>query len=197
MRHSVYAHDPLLHNPVLRRTVTRAVRALGITLGVLNVHLTLTRRGPRVIDVSPHLPGDLIPLLVKRATGIDLPGIAGDLCTGRIPHLASTRQRAAAIQFLYAPVTGRLHRLAVQPHADRHPLLDRIVLTQRIGAYVRSACNSTSSDRIAHFVVLGPDTPSCHSALDQAAQHIHADIVPSSIESTIPATGCHDDWAAV
>ncbi|MGV9248706.1 hypothetical protein [Streptomyces sp. NPDC003710] len=180
VRHCVFAHDTLLHNPVLRQVVTRTIRALGITLGVLSVRMTLTPKGPRITDVSAHLADDLIPLLVKKSTGIDLPRIAADLSTGRTPTVAPTRQRAAAIHFLYPPATGHVRRLAVHPDADRQPLLERIVLTQQLGNHVTYGPNATTDDRIAHVVVLGPDGPTCHSALDQMVQYIDADIAPSS-----------------
>ncbi|MFF8731756.1 hypothetical protein ACF073_35535 [Streptomyces sp. NPDC015171] len=179
VRHCVFAHDTLLHHPVIRQVVSRTVRALGITLGVLSVRMRLTPRGPRVLDVAGHIADDLIPLLVKRATGIDLPSAAADLATGRTPSLAATRQRAAAIQFLYPSATGSLRRLTVHPHADRHPHLDRIALTRHPGDHVTSASQATPDDRIAHIVALGPDSPACHSALDQIAQYIHADIMPT------------------
>ncbi|MGW1895095.1 ATP-grasp domain-containing protein [Streptomyces sp. NPDC002004] len=196
LRHSVFAHDPLLHNPVLRRVVTRAVRALGITLGVVSVRMRLTSRGPCVTDVSAHLAADLVPLLVKRATGIDLPRIAADLSTGRTPHLAPTQQRAAAIQFLYANATGHISRLALDPRGACQPLLDGVVLTQQVGNHVTSGPHATPVDRIAHCVVLGPDASSCHSALDRMAQHIDVDIAPSSSAMAGWAAAGAPPWSA-
>ncbi|MGW3205352.1 hypothetical protein [Streptomyces sp. NPDC001135] len=97
--HSVHAHDPLLHNRFVRRTVERTVRALGLGHAVAHVGLRLPERGPRVTGVSPHLPGDLIPWLVERATGVDLVGAALALACGAVPDVTPTRQRAAAIRF--------------------------------------------------------------------------------------------------
>jgi hypothetical protein len=99
LRHSVHAHDALLHNRFLRQTVERTVRALGLTHTVAHVGLRLTARGPRVTAVAPHLPGDLIPWLVERATGVDLVGAAVALACGAAPDVTPTRQRAAAIRF--------------------------------------------------------------------------------------------------
>ncbi|MEV6111630.1 hypothetical protein AB0L59_03720 [Streptomyces sp. NPDC052109] len=99
LRHSVHAHDGLLHNRFLRQTVEKAVRALGLTHTVAHVGLRLTERGPRVTGVAPHLPGDLIPWLVERATGVDLVGAALALACGAAVEVTPTRQRAAAIRF--------------------------------------------------------------------------------------------------
>lgn len=107
LRHVVHAHDALLHNRFLRRTVERTVRALGLTHTVAHVSLRLTARGPRVAAVAPHLPGDLIPWLVERATGVDLVGAAVALACGAVPEVTPTRQRAAAIRFAEPTGTGR------------------------------------------------------------------------------------------
>ncbi|MCE0444868.1 hypothetical protein LT493_04910 [Streptomyces tricolor] len=72
----VHAHDGLLLNRFLRQCVERTARALRLTHAVAHITLRLTARGPRVLTVAPHLPGDLIPLLVERATGVDLAAAA-------------------------------------------------------------------------------------------------------------------------
>ncbi|WP_053654176.1 hypothetical protein [Streptomyces sp. MMG1121] len=99
LRHSVHAHDGLLHNRFLRQMVERAVRALGLTHTVAHVDLRLTGRGPRVTGVAPYLPGDLIPWLVERATGVDLAEVALGMACGTAVDLTPTRQRAAAVRF--------------------------------------------------------------------------------------------------
>lgn len=99
LRHSVHAHDALLHNRFLRQTVERAVRSLGLTHTVAHVGLRLTGRGPRVTGVAPYLPGDLIPSLVARATGVDLAEVALALACGTVVDVSPSRQRAAAVRF--------------------------------------------------------------------------------------------------
>ncbi|GGU77396.1 hypothetical protein GCM10010260_07220 [Streptomyces filipinensis] len=114
LHHSVHAHDGLLHNRFLRRTVERTVRALGLTHTVAHVGVRLTRRGPRVTGVAPHLPGDLIPWLVERATGVDLVGAALAFACGTVPDVTPTRQRAAAIRFAEPTGAGRRGYWAVE-----------------------------------------------------------------------------------
>ncbi|MFF9091295.1 hypothetical protein ACF1BE_34040 [Streptomyces sp. NPDC014991] len=180
VRHSVYAHDALLHNPIIRRIIQRTVRAVEITFGVLHISMSLTSMGPRVTDVQAHLTGDLIPLLVKRATGIDLPCIAAALATGKKPELAPTRQRAAAIHFAYPSVSGRIESLDISPKAACHPLVDRMVPLQRSGSIVRGIPDATSEDRLAYWVALGSDASHCHATLDEMTQYLSADIAVSA-----------------
>ncbi|MFG3102585.1 acetyl-CoA carboxylase biotin carboxylase subunit family protein [Streptomyces sp. NPDC048182] len=135
VRHCVYAHDTLLHNRLLRQTAARAVDALGVTLGTLHIELALTSRGPYVTDVTALLAEDVIPLLVERATGIDLPQVAADLAVGRAPDLTPTRQRAAAVHFAHPAVTGRpAHRVVTGATAvDCHAALDRLAPGPTVG----------------------------------------------------------------
>ncbi|WP_225829202.1 hypothetical protein [Streptomyces naphthomycinicus] len=171
-RHCVYAHDGLLHNPVIRQTVHRVVRAIDISFGVLRIGMKLTRLGPRITAVQAHLADDLIPLLVKRATGIDLPRTAAALAVGRTPDLTPVRQRAAAVHFAYPAVSGRIEHLEVAPEAACEPQLERMVLLQRPGNDVRAFPDATREDRLACWIALGPDAQDCHAALDAAAKHL-------------------------
>ncbi|CAL9674619.1 hypothetical protein SUDANB176_07673 (plasmid) [Streptomyces sp. enrichment culture] len=171
VRHIVHAHDPLLHNPVLRRIVARTVRALRITHGVVHITMRLTSRGPRVTEVAAHLPGDLIPLLVKKASGIDLAQAAAEIAIGKTPTLTPTLHRAAAIRFVYSDRGGRVEGLQVR-QTTNDPLVERCVLTQQPGAQIRPLPLAGVEDRLAHWVVLGSNKASCLSALDQAVQRI-------------------------
>ncbi|MFE1883091.1 ATP-grasp domain-containing protein [Streptomyces diastatochromogenes] len=179
MRHSVHAHDGLLHNPFLRHTVERTVRALGLAHTVVHIGLRLTARGPRVTDVVPHLPGDLIPLLVERATGVDLARAAAALATGGLPDVAPTRQRAAAIQFAYPATTGRLTHLDMDPAAAYEPYAERMVLTRRPGDHVRAAAHADPDDRLAHWVAAGETPTDCADTLRRMAHHLSAAVNPT------------------
>ncbi|WP_030341167.1 hypothetical protein [Streptomyces sp. NRRL S-1022] len=180
LRHRVHAHDGLLHNRFLRQCVERTVRALGLAHTVAHVTLRLTDRGPRVLDVAPHLPGDLIPLLVERATGVDLAEAAAALATGRHPELTPTRQRAAAVQFAYPTVTGRLSHLHLDPAADQDPAADRMLLTHRPGAPVTAAPYADAGDRLAHWVVTAENPTDCETALRRLARHLTATVLPAT-----------------
>ncbi|MFJ3770916.1 hypothetical protein ACIPX0_04390 [Streptomyces sp. NPDC090075] len=178
LRHLVHAHDGLLHNRFLRLAVDRTVHALGLTRGVLHIGLTLTDRGPRVTGVTPYLPGDLIPLLVRRATGVDLAQAAAALATGEVPDTTPTRQRAAAIQFAYPAATGRLDHLDLSPDAAQEPGADRMILTQDTGSHVTEGPHATADDRLALWVATADAPSACEDALRRMARHLTAHIAP-------------------
>ncbi|TVZ99622.1 hypothetical protein [Streptomyces sp. BK340] len=178
LRHSVHAHDGLLHNRFLRQTVERTVRALGLTHTVAHIGLRLTARGPRVTDVVPHLPGDLIPLLVERATGVDLARAAAALAVGRLPDVTPTRQRAASIQFAYPATTGRLTHLDMDPAAAYEPSAERMVLTRQPGDHVTEAARADPEDRLAHWVAEGETPADCAHTLRRMARHLSVAVTP-------------------
>ncbi|MEU3529233.1 hypothetical protein AB0E62_36190 [Streptomyces sp. NPDC038707] len=180
LRHSVHAHDVLLHNRFLRQSVERAVRAVRLTHTVAHIALRLTARGPRVLDVVPHPPGDLIPLLVERATGVDLSRAAAALATGGLPDLTPTRQRAAAVQFAYPAVTGRLAHLRLDPAAAQEPSAERMVLTRRPGDPVTAASHAEVTDRLAHWVTTADTPAQCEKALRRMSRHLTAMVHPAA-----------------
>lgn len=78
-----------------------AIAALGLDHLVAHTEIKLTDAGPRLIEVNPRPGGNRISELVRRVTGIDLPGAAVDLALGRAPDLrrADTAVASAAVAF--------------------------------------------------------------------------------------------------
>lgn len=97
----------------LSEAAQTAVRALGLTWGPVHVELRLTPSGPRIMEVNPRLAGDMIPELIRYATGVDLIGETIRLAAGGEPDITPTRAHHAGIRFLlpdrpgvFAGVTG-------------------------------------------------------------------------------------------
>ncbi|MFJ4676911.1 ATP-grasp domain-containing protein [Kitasatospora sp. NPDC088783] len=158
--HSVEAGDPLL--TVAGPVAVAALSALGFTHGVSHVEMRLTADGPRLIEVNGRLGGDLIPHLVKEATGIDLPLAAADIALGLPPDLTPTRRRAAAITMLYAPATGVLTRAGADRALDAQPWLERLVWEKQIGDHVALPPDGDlATARVAHIVATGTTAEIC------------------------------------
>ncbi|MFJ8003994.1 ATP-grasp domain-containing protein [Streptomyces fagopyri] len=170
--HSVDAADPLLHDSTLASVVTAAVRALRLSRGVLHIELRLTPDGPHVIEVNGRPAGDLIPLLVERATGVNLPQALAALAAGETPDLTPTRSEAAAIGFLYPEHTGYIEHLDVHGALRQQLWLERLVWTRDPGTQVTAAPHASIDDRIAHWVVTGPTAAECAKRRDMVADHL-------------------------
>ena len=61
--------------------VSTALQALGVTTGICHTELKLTPHGPRIIEVNGRL-GGYIAELGRRATGVDVIGLAGRIALG-------------------------------------------------------------------------------------------------------------------
>ncbi|MFI6400910.1 ATP-grasp domain-containing protein [Streptomyces sp. NPDC050548] len=163
--YTVDARDPLLDAPEVTEAVDHAVRTLGIERGVLHVELRLTAPGPALTEADASPDGDLVPLLVELATGIDLRAATAALAVGTRPDLAPTRRRAAAVQFLYPAAAGRLGPVPPLTALRARPWLERLVWTRRTGEQVTAPPHTSIADRLAHWVVTGDTTTECRRHL--------------------------------
>jgi hypothetical protein len=77
----------------------RAVRALGVTDGILNVELKRTPEGPRVIEVNGQ-PGGVTPAVLGLATGVELLPMAFRLSLGQ-PVASEGPLDCSAIGYLF------------------------------------------------------------------------------------------------
>ncbi|MEE1736437.1 ATP-grasp domain-containing protein [Streptomyces sp. BE147] len=181
---------PELHSPdtdAAEEVAVQALEALDITHGVAHVEIRLTPVGPRIIEVNPRLGGDLIPHLVRLATGIDLVAAAADLAMGLLPDLRPTRAQAAAIGFVYPTTAGQLQTLTTDPSLPARPWCERAVLEQQPNALVAPPPASGLDSRLAHLIVTA-DTPAlCRRRMDRALASVHADITAPDTEQTAAA----------
>ncbi|MFF8932353.1 ATP-grasp domain-containing protein [Streptomyces longwoodensis] len=185
--HLVDAADPLLEDATVTHTVTSAVQALGIERGVLHIELRLTARGPALIEVNARPGGDLIPHLVRLATGVELAQAAAALATGAVPNLVPTRRRAAAVQFLYPPDTGVVTHLSAPAEVRSVRWLDRLVWTRHPGDRVAAPPHASIDDRLAHWVVTGADRVQCDSRVAHVLSQVNARV--SSLPHTTACAG--------
>jgi biotin carboxylase len=172
---------PALRSPVTdaaEQTAVAALDALDITHGVSHVTVRVTATGPRVTGVTPCLADDLIPYLVRLATGIDLVAVAADLAMGLLPALHPSRLRAAAVGFVHPYTAGELRSLTVERALPARAWCDRAVLEQQPGSHLAPPAGGHAT-RLAHLVVTA-DTPAlCRRYLDRALAAVHATIDPA------------------
>lgn len=84
-------------------TVHAALDAFGMERGASHAEIILTADGPVVVEIAGRLGGDLIPVLVHEATGVDLYAEELDAVLGsdRPPAVADERA-VSAVRFLEA-----------------------------------------------------------------------------------------------
>ncbi|MGW2426209.1 ATP-grasp domain-containing protein [Streptomyces sp. NPDC001709] len=132
----------------VRTAVERALGALGIRNGVAHTELKISAdRGPVVIDVGAHLPGDHLVDVVRRASGIDEARAYLQAVLDEKPDVPAPRQGACAIRFLTPPRAGTFHGVTT---LGRHAALVDQDITTPPGAAVGSA--HEVSARIGHLL---------------------------------------------
>ncbi|MFJ2739636.1 ATP-grasp domain-containing protein [Streptomyces sp. NPDC087440] len=179
--HSVDAADPLL--ATVAPVAAAAVAALGITDGIQHVEMRLVDGQPRMIELNGRVGGDLIGLLVHRATGISLPRAAADIACGTAPDLTPDRAEAAAIELLYPDTSGTL----VARHfpgraADRAPWLDRLHWQRQVGdqLLLPQDGGDLDSSRIGFAITTGPTAAVARFRADEVARALVIDVEPTA-----------------
>ena len=162
--HTVTAGDPLLADPGILSTLTRAHRAVGVRDGVTHTEIRLTARGPAIIEVNARLGGDLIPYLGLLATGIDAAAVAVDAAVGREPDLTVTGGRTAGIRFCYPPADGTVRAVHLPPATAG--LLESRVMAEPGTALVLPPRGFLG--RYAGLIAVADSAAACDAALDAA-----------------------------
>ncbi|WP_165983936.1 ATP-grasp domain-containing protein [Streptomyces sp. YIM 98790] len=173
--------------PAAAQVATAALDAVGITCGISHVELRLTAAGPVVVEINARLGGDLIPHLVHLATGIDLVAAAADLALGRTPDLTRTRNRAAAVGFLYPHTAGILRGLTFAEGVENLPWCERVLPLLPPGTAVAPPPAGGLEARLAQFVVTGATAAQCRRRLNSLTATVHADITPDTTSGAAAA----------
>lgn len=155
----VHAEDPLLHDPVLFRLLHDTHRALGFYDGVTHTEIMMAPDGPRVVEVSGRLGGDVIPYLGLKATGVDAGLAAAAVACGRAPHVERDRKLVAAVRFFSGDAPVRFDAKGLPASIDRLAALDNVDV----------------KGRIAFATAVAETAEECRAALDAAEAALRVD----------------------
>lgn len=163
--HTVSAADPLRTDPELRAWLGDVHHALGLTWGVTHVEVKSTENGFHLVELNVRLAGDLIPHLVRLATGVDLARAAGALALGEKPDLTESRVGAAGVRFHYPPHDAVVTALDPCRTGPLPTWVERLVWETHEGERVHLP-PTEHTIRLAHTVVHGRDAAECDVRLD-------------------------------
>lgn len=180
--HVVSARDDLRHDPALCHLLDACHAALGVCDGFTHTEIRLTSRGPRVVEVNGRLGGDLIPYLGWLASGVDAPLAAADVAAGRAPRIAATRDRVAAIRFLYPREDCEVLSLAARAE-DAPRAVHAVEATAEPGAALRLPPRGYLS-RYGHVITVGDTEEECLAPLTSAERLFALDARPLGPEVT-------------
>ncbi|MFD8693499.1 ATP-grasp domain-containing protein [Kitasatospora purpeofusca] len=127
----------------------RALRALGVTHGLVHTEIKLTAAGPRLIEVNGRLGGDQTDL-AARSLGLDLVALAGELALGRDVEPSPARPERVHFQYYTPGPTGggRLTRVDGQAAVRALPGVDSYRLSVRPGTELAAGTGTTLLDML-------------------------------------------------
>ncbi|WP_412543124.1 ATP-grasp domain-containing protein [Longispora sp. K20-0274] len=153
----------------LMDVLVRTHAAVGLHTGTSHVELKYTSRGLKVVEINARLGGDLVPYLGQLATGVDLSLAAAAIATGAPVNLERTESRVAAIRFYY-PETEVTVCSVDFDRSQLPPGTERAVPLAQPGQEMLLPPRGFGwMSRLAHVVVVAPDTETAAAALDTAA----------------------------
>lgn len=157
-----------------RDLVEAAHHALRVVTGVTHAEVRLTAAGPRLVELNGRLGGDLIPLLGRLSTGIDLVVAAAEIALGRRPDLTPTHRRTAEVRFLYPPHDCVVNSVDVSDAATT-PGIERAVALTEPGATLLLPPRAVIP-RLAALIAVSDGERECGEALDQAVPRVATDL---------------------
>jgi biotin carboxylase len=167
--HVVEANDPLLRDTRFLAVVRSAHEAVGFRNGITHTELMLTADGPKIIEINSRLGGDMIPFIGGIASGISAGATAVAVATGRAPDIAKTRERFAAVRFLYPSSDCVVTEIALDGVALPAEV-DVACLLVNVG---QTLYFPRVSGRYAFVVAHGASAKACHATLAAAERAIH------------------------
>ncbi|MER8814120.1 ATP-grasp domain-containing protein [Mesorhizobium sp. M0965] len=154
------------------------LRALGLGWGPTTIELGLTKRGPVVIGVSPHLPGSPAPELVQLVYGVDLVTEHIKLVTGAQRSLRRSPTNTAAARFLVPDLDGTLDWIDGDSRAAAVSGIAEVELY--IEPKTRVPRKGGHRECIGHVIAVSSNHAQTQTTLQRAADLIHWSITPHS-----------------
>ncbi|MER9902517.1 hypothetical protein [Mesorhizobium sp. M0130] len=152
--------------------------ALGLGWGPTNIELRLTKRGPVVIGVSPHLPASPAPELVQLVYGVDLVTEHIKLVTGAQRCLRRSPTTTAAARFLVPDLDGTLDWIDGDSRAAALSGIAEVELY--IEPKTRVPRKGGHRECIGHVIAVSSNHAQAQTTLQRAADLIHWSITPHS-----------------
>jgi ATP-grasp domain len=177
--HLIGGWDDVPAPDALRDLVVRAHAALGVDHGITHAEARHTVRGWRLIELNGRLGGDLIPLIGRLATGVDLVTAAAEISLGRVPDVTARHRGAAEVRFLYLPTDGVVQHIDLGG-AGSVPGIHLAVALTEPGTVLRLPPRD-AIPRVAALVAASEDAGRCASILEQAEACVSMDHQPLGV----------------
>lgn len=139
----------------LRKQVETIAAHVGLESGFFDLDAVITATGPVIIEISPRLGGNGIPLLFERSAGLALTEASLRRAMGEPFTLScSSTPRTMASWVFGAPMAGSLASIADERAVRENvPELEHLMIARSIGESVRPMENGADLIGIAIFAI--------------------------------------------
>jgi biotin carboxylase len=175
LEHVVAPGDALPDEAAVMEVVRLAHQALDVHMGITHAEVRLTPQGPRMIELGLRCAGDLIPYVVDLATGVNLYTVSAQIAVGDEAALRPSRQRAAALHFLYPPYDARVRSLSVQPTVSELPWIKQVAFAAHPGIELHLPPRGFLS-RLGFVIVTASSLSECREHIEQSLEFIDIDL---------------------
>lgn len=167
--YTAYNPEDLPESTAMADYVKEVVRACGIIAGPFHSEVMFTKDGPVLIEIANRLPGDHVPQLVERATGISFATCALAAAAGiEVPVPGIRTANVTASQYIIAPdLIGQTYReLVGWKEILQHPAIDNAIIEIKPGEVIPAHMDARSRIAEIEFHANNSDE------IEQIRQHI-------------------------
>ncbi|WP_304459268.1 ATP-grasp domain-containing protein [Alicyclobacillus sendaiensis] len=147
-----------------------AVRELGLTWGPIHVELRLASLRPVIMEVNPRLAGDMIPVLIQQAYGIDLIEATIQLAAGRSVRITKTHDRVAAIRFFMPKSSGIFHGMNNWSFDKWKDTIVRFEITKKPGSKID--LHGDFTDRVGYVICVAETSKDIHRVIEEICSSV-------------------------
>jgi biotin carboxylase len=161
----------------LLRSQIRAIAAqVGLRRCFFDLDAVVTKSGPVVVEISPRLGGNGIPMLFSRAAGLQLTEASLQLSMGEPFKLRRAAQPRRMASWVFgAPRAGRLAGIADEEAVrTKVPELEQLLIGRDVGEQVRPMENG--ADLIGYAVFAIPDGQTFHDMTARLAAALRIEV---------------------
>jgi hypothetical protein len=164
------------HENALRRQVQCVASHVGLDAGFFDLDAVVTSRGPVIIEISPRLGGNGIPMLFSRAAGLHLTEASLLRAMGEAFTLTCTsRPRRMASWVFGAHRAGKLTGIADDDSVRAQvPELEQLLIGRSLGEVVRPM--KSGADLIGYAIFSIPDGSNFDEMTDRLAVALQIEV---------------------
>lgn len=154
----------------IKHVVEKLLSILNFNFGFSHIEFKIKNKKIVIIEVNPRLAGGMIPILIEKATGIDLLNSLLDLYTNHHVDFQITYKKFAAIRHLVLNTAGKINHFNFK---DKNCVEEVKIVKNRGDVFIPQG---DFRDRVAYIIVSDEDAGRCKEKASQALQNFDIDV---------------------